>query len=195
MTYSLLSVLDQVSSDSVDFRMRQIRSRLLRIVCSVCVGSGLLITEDGYALTACHVVDKDLEYRAYLNGFDPSFGLSVCAFSREEDVALVRLDLCASDDACPVYFSKSEKGSLCSLSIANGSLEYKFGDYCSTGKRLKTTIPAVPGWSGSPVVRDGYVLGILTNAPEDASYSIAARFEAIEDLILNYVTESARDSA
>lgn len=166
----------------------------MKIMCSSSWGSGLLITEDGYALTAYHVVDKDLPYRAYLNDFGPPFDVSLCAFSSEEDVALVRLDLCASDGPCPIYFSRSEKGSLCSLSIVRG-LEYKFGDFCSTGRRLKTTIPAVPGWSGSPVVRDGYVLGILTNAPEDASYSIAARFEAIEDLILKYVTESARDSA
>lgn len=139
------------------------------------LGSGIIISTDGYILTNAHVVDEAQRFKAQL--WDGrQFEASLVGIDRTNDIAVVKID---AEDLISAEIGKSDNvilGEQVAVVGAGGSLENSitFGyvsalgreietDYSSSGKLncIQTDAALNPGNSGGALVNMyGQVIGI-----------------------------------
>ena len=154
--------------------------------------SGLLITTDGYFLTAMHCVRKIPESIRLYNGRE--YGITkVCTTGKKEDIALVKADIPGKCSHLSYKFSSEihEKDVVAMLTRREGKLKYKYGFVFSEyniamtktrdGKvymypnQFVVRIEGVPGDSGGLVLdKQKRILGITSGGYGDEFLEVAS---------------------
>lgn len=179
------------------------------------LGSGIIISSDGYILTNAHVVDEALQLKAQLND-GRQFEAKLVGIDRKQDIAVVKIE---ADDLVSAEIGNSDDvvlGEQVAVVGAGGSLENSitFGyvsalgreidtDYSSSGTLncIQTDAALNPGNSGGALVNMyGQVIGISVGGLDHVVYDgigfaieINDAVPVAEDLIANgYVPGRAR---
>lgn len=170
---------------------------------------GILITEDGYFLTAKHCIDKDLpEKRIRLfNGRTYSIE-KVCAYDTEDDAALAKANIQKSECNSKKYrifnTNKLEKNIPIAimtrwdkkLKTSYGSItrtwsadkvESSDGQLVSYHNHFELNVFLKPGNSGGIVVSpDGRLIGMLSSGNENYNHSSGIKIIKAFELIESY---------
>lgn len=149
------------------------------------LGSGIIISTDGYILTNAHVVDEDAQFKAQLND-GRQFEAKLVGIDRKQDLAVVKIE---ADDLVSAEIGNSDEvilGEQVAVIGAGGSLENSitFGyvsalgreietDYSSSGtlRCIQTDAALNPGNSGGALVNMyGQVIGISVGGLDHVVY-------------------------
>lgn len=149
------------------------------------LGSGIIISTDGYILTNAHVVDEDAQFKAQLND-GRQFEAKLVGIDRKQDLAVVKIE---ADDLTSAEIGDSDDvilGEQVAVIGAGGSLENSitFGyvsalgreidtDYSSSGtlRCIQTDAALNPGNSGGALVNMyGQVIGISVGGLDHVVY-------------------------
>lgn len=149
------------------------------------LGSGIIISSDGYILTNAHVVDEALQLKAQLND-GRQFEAKLVGIDRKQDIAVVKIE---ADDLVSAEIGNSDDvvlGEQVAVVGAGGSLENSitFGyvsalgreietDYSSSGTLncIQTDAALNPGNSGGALVNMyGQVIGISVGGLDHLVY-------------------------
>ncbi len=149
------------------------------------LGSGIIISTDGYILTNAHVVDEEAQFKAQLND-GRQFEAKLVGIDRKQDLAVVKIE---ADDLVSAEIGNSDEvilGEQVAVIGAGGSLENSitFGyvsalgreietDYSSSGtlRCIQTDAALNPGNSGGALVNMyGQVIGISVGGLDHVVY-------------------------
>lgn len=149
------------------------------------LGSGIILSTDGYILTNAHVVDEDAQFKAQLND-GRQFEAKLVGIDKKQDIAVVKID---ADDLVSAEIGNSDDvilGEQVAVIGAGGSLENSitFGyvsalgreietDYSSSGtlRCIQTDAALNPGNSGGALVNMfGQVIGISVGGLDHVVY-------------------------
>lgn len=149
------------------------------------LGSGIIISADGYILTNAHVVDEEAQFKAQLND-GRQFEAKLVGIDRKQDLAVVKIE---ADDLVSAEIGNSDEvilGEQVAVIGAGGSLENSitFGyvsalgreietDYSSSGtlRCIQTDAALNPGNSGGALVNMyGQVIGISVGGLDHVVY-------------------------
>lgn len=149
------------------------------------LGSGIIISADGYILTNAHVVDEDAKFKAQLND-GRQFEAKLVGIDRKQDLAVVKIE---ANDLISAEIGNSDNvilGEQVAVIGAGGSLENSitFGyvsalgreietDYSSSGtlRCIQTDAALNPGNSGGALVNMyGQVIGISVGGLDHVVY-------------------------
>lgn len=149
------------------------------------LGSGIIISTDGYILTNAHVVDEEAQFKAQLND-GRQFEAELVGIDRKQDLAVVKIE---ADDLVSAEIGNSDEvilGEQVAVIGAGGSLENSitFGyvsalgreietDYSSSGtlRCIQTDAALNPGNSGGALVNMyGQVIGISVGGLDHVVY-------------------------
>lgn len=149
------------------------------------LGSGIILSTDGYILTNAHVVDEDAQFKALLND-GRQFEAKLVGIDKKQDIAVVKID---ADDLVSAEIGNSDNvilGEQVAVIGAGGSLENSitFGyvsalgreietDYSSSGTLncIQTDAALNPGNSGGALVNMyGQVIGISVGGLDHVVY-------------------------
>ncbi|MGN0599550.1 MAG: S1C family serine protease [Oscillospiraceae bacterium] len=149
------------------------------------LGSGIIISSDGYILTNAHVVDEDAQFKAQLND-GRQFEAKLVGIDRKQDLAVVKIE---ANDLISAEIGNSDNvilGEQVAVIGAGGSLENSitFGyvsalgreietDYSSSGtlRCIQTDAALNPGNSGGALVNMyGQVIGISVGGLDHVVY-------------------------
>lgn len=149
------------------------------------LGSGIIISTDGYILTNAHVVDEEAQFKAQLND-GRQFEAKLVGIDRKQDLAVVKIE---ADDLTSAEIGNSDDvilGEQVAVIGAGGSLENSitFGyvsalgreietDYSSSGtlRCIQTDAALNPGNSGGALVNMyGQVIGISVGGLDHVVY-------------------------
>ena len=162
------------------------------------LGSGIIISSDGYILTNAHVVDEAQQLKALLND-GRQFEAKIVGIDRKQDIAVVKIE---ADDLISAEIGNSDEavlGEQVAVIGAGGSLENSitFGyvsalgreietDYSSSGKLncIQTDAALNPGNSGGALVNMyGQVIGISVGGLDHLVYDGIGFAIEINDVI------------
>lgn len=149
------------------------------------LGSGIIISTDGYILTNAHVVDEEAQFKAQLND-GRQFEAKLVGIDRKQDLAVVKIE---ADNLTSAEIGDSDDvvlGEQVAVIGAGGSLENSitFGyvsalgreidtDYSSSGtlRCIQTDAALNPGNSGGALVNMyGQVIGISVGGLDHVVY-------------------------
>ncbi len=151
------------------------------------LGTAFFVTKNGIALTAGHCVPDPITiplghtFLAIVWGGDRPHAQPVrlATVLDDQDIAVLKIDHCPSK-YLPVSFEPVHMGEdVVTVGVPLHSVsgnEYEFrclkGNVTRTAKTLELSCPAPRGMSGSPIFRNGVVVGVMSRN---------ARSEALED--------------
>ena len=157
---------------------------------SIGTGSGIIISEDGYIVTNCHVIEDTLNIKVSFYNSDKNMTARVIGYSKRDDIAVIKVDAeglrpatFASSADCRtgerVYSIGAPEGEEFAWSVAQGIIsnpqrEIKiYNDEYILEKKmylLQTDTAVNPGNSGGPLINArGEVVGIVTLKRTDAA--------------------------
>lgn len=162
------------------------------------LGSGIIISSDGYILTNAHVVDEALQLKAQLND-GRQFEAKLVGIDRKQDIAVVKIE---ADDLVSAEIGNSDNvalGEQVAVIGAGGSLENSitFGYVSALGREIDTnysssgTLNCIqtdaalnPGNSGGALVNMyGQVIGISVGGLDHLVYDGIGFAIEINDVI------------
>ncbi len=155
------------------------------------VGSGFILTESGYIVTNCHVIEDAMaikvilengnEYEATLVGSDELSDLAVLKIEPEEELHTVVVgdsDMVVAGDSviaigCPagIEFSGTATSGMVSMARREIAITDSYGRVQKTMYVIQIDAPINPGNSGGPLLNDrGEVIGINTLKLSSTAY-------------------------
>lgn len=142
------------------------------------VGSGFIVSEDGYIATNFHVIKDAVEVHVLLHGAKENVKAKLIGKDEKTDIALLKID--TKDSLKPVYFGNSDKIDVGEWVLAIGN-QFQLGQTVTAGivsaksrrvpskisgpydNYIQTDASINPGSSGGPLFNQkGQVIGINT---------------------------------
>ncbi len=170
------------------------------------LGSGVIITEDGYIVTNYHVVDGADEISVTLSGSDEEHKAKLIGSDKDSDIALIKIN---AKDLHPIAFANAKDIKIGDVVFAIGN-PFGVGESVTQGiisalgkdavginryeNFIQTDASINPGNSGGALIDSrGALIGINTAILSRSGGNHGIGFAIPVDMVKNVITQLAKD--
>jgi len=170
------------------------------------LGSGVIITEDGYIVTNYHVVDGADEISVTLSGSDEEHKAKLIGSDKDSDIALIKIE---AKDLHPIAFANAKDIKIGDVVFAIGN-PFGVGESVTQGivsalgkdavginryeNFIQTDASINPGNSGGALIDSrGALIGINTAILSRSGGNHGIGFAIPVDMVKNVITQLAKD--